>query len=50
MPFTRNAFFLFAACLCFAVALLLSLSVFSGGNQQAWEDGGLLAFALSFLP
>lgn len=50
MTLTRSLFFLIAAILCFAIALLLALSVFSGGNQQAWEDGGLLALALSFIP
>lgn len=45
-----NLVFLIAAVVCFLVALLLALAVFSGGNEQAWLDGGLLALALSFLP
>jgi hypothetical protein len=35
---------------CFVIALLLALAVFTGGNEQAWVDGGLLSLALSFLP
>lgn len=50
MTLNRSLFFLIAAVVCFAIALLLALSVFSGGNEQAWVDGGLLAFALSFIP
>lgn len=41
--------FLVGAILCFAVALLLALSVFSGGNEPAWLAGGFLSLALSFL-
>lgn len=41
--------FLIAAVFCFLIALLIALAVFSG-NAQAWLYGGLLAFALSFLP
>ncbi len=50
MTVTRPLLFLVAAIVCFVVALLLALSVFSGGNEQAWVDGGLLAFALAHLP
>ena len=50
MPITRSVFLVVAAAICFTIALLLALAVISGGNQQAWEDGGLLALALSFLP
>jgi len=46
----RSLFFLVAAIVCFVIALLLTLSVFSGGNVEAWTIGGLLALALSFLP
>lgn len=50
MTLNRSLLFLIAAIVCFVVALLLVLSVFSGGDEQAWEVGGLLALALSFLP
>jgi hypothetical protein len=50
MTLNRNLLFLIAACVCFVVALLLALGAFNGSNQQAWEVGGLLALALSFLP
>ncbi len=38
-----------AAVVCFAIALLLSLGTFNGGNQEAWTLGGFLALALGFL-
>lgn len=41
--------FLVAAAVCFVVCLLLALSVFSGGNFDAWLSGGLLAYILSLL-
>ncbi len=50
MTINRSLLFIIAAVVCFVIALLLSLSVFSGGNTQAWELGGLLALALSFIP
>ena len=50
MTHNRSLIFLVAAVVCFVVALLLALSVFNGGNQTAWEYGGLLALTLSFLP
>ena len=50
MTINRSLFFVVAAVVCFVVALLLALAVFSGGNQQAWVDGGLLSLALSFIP
>lgn len=46
---SRSALLVAAACVCFAVALLVDLSVIQS-NEPAWRDGGLLAFALSFLP
>ena len=45
----RSHLFLIAAAACATVALLIALDVFTG-NRQAWEDGALLAFVLSFLP
>lgn len=45
----RSFLFLVAACVCFSVALLCAVSVVHS-NGAAWADGGLLAFALSFLP
>jgi hypothetical protein len=50
MTLNRSLFFLIAAIVCFVIALLLVLSVFSGGNMVAWELGGLLSLALSFVP
>lgn len=38
---------LLAAALCFAIALLLELAVFTGSNAAAWQTGGLLAVALA---
>ena len=46
---TLNRILLVIAVICFAVALLLGLDVFSGSHEQAWTAGGLLAFAASFL-
>ena len=50
MTVNRKLALVIAAIVCFVVALLLALGVFSGGNEQAWVDGGLVAFAASFLP
>lgn len=50
MTLNRSTVFLVAAIVCFVVALLLVLSVFSGSTEHAWEVGGFLALALSFLP
>jgi hypothetical protein len=50
MTLNRHLLFIIGAIVCFIVALLLALAVFSGGNQAAWVDGGLLSLALSFLP
>lgn len=50
MTLNRSLLLLIAAILCFTVALLLTLGVFSSGDEHAWELGGLLAFAGSFLP
>jgi len=47
---TRRLLLLLAAAVCFVVALLLTLAVFTGGNAHAWELGGLLSLTLSFLP
>lgn len=47
---TRSLLFLVAAIVCFVIALLLVLDVVTGGNQDAWLVGGLLAFALAHLP
>lgn len=49
MTVTAKVFFLIAAVVCFAVALLLAVGAFSGGNEVAWQDGGLLSLALAFL-
>jgi hypothetical protein len=46
----RSVVFVIAAVVCFVVALLLSLGVISGSNQEAWMIGGLLSFALAHLP
>lgn len=40
---------LLAAVVCFTVALLIALAVFTGGNFDAWLTGGLLAWAVSVL-
>jgi hypothetical protein len=45
----RRLIFLIAAIVCFVIALLLSLGVFTGNNQDSWELGGLLSLTLSFL-
>ena len=50
MAVTRSLLFLIAAAVCFAIALLLALAVFSGGNQAAFVDGGLLALTISLIP
>ncbi len=50
MTLNRHILFIVAAVVCFLIALLLGLNVFSGGNEQAWVDGGLLSLAASFLP
>ena len=50
MTINRSLVFIVAAIVCFTVALLMAVSVVSGGNAQAWVDGGLLSLALSFLP
>ncbi len=50
MVINRHLILIIAAIVCFLVALLLALNVFSGGNQDAWTLGGLLALAASFLP
>lgn len=53
-PVTRPAvglrlLLLVVAVVCLLVALLLASHVFSGGNEEAWKVGGLLAFVLSVL-
>ena len=50
MTLNRSLLFLVAAVVCFVIALLLPLSVISGGNEDAWVVGGLLAFTLAHLP
>lgn len=50
MTLNRSLLFLVAAIICFAILLLLAVNVISGGNEEAWLAGGLLAFALSHLP
>lgn len=49
MKITARILFLVAAVVCFTIALLLTLDVVSGGNTDAWRDGGLLALALGFV-
>lgn len=49
MAVTRSLVFLILAIVCFAVALLLAVDVFAGSDSEAWEAGGLLSLALSFL-
>lgn len=39
---------LIAACLCFAIALLVAVGAI-GSNEAAWIAGGLLAWALAAL-
>jgi hypothetical protein len=41
--------FLIAAVVCLVIALLMALAVIHG-DHEAWLDGGLLSFVLSFLP
>ena len=50
MTVNRSLVLLVVAIVCFAVGLLLALSVINGGNQDAWLFGGLLAFAAVHLP
>lgn len=50
MTLNRHLILLIGAIVCFLVALLLDVNVFSGGNEPAWVAGGLLSFAASFLP
>lgn len=50
MTVNRNLLLLVAAVVCFLVALLLELSVFSGSDWRAWTLGGLLSFAAAHLP
>lgn len=49
MTLTPRLGLLVAAVVCFAVALLLALGAFSGGNEEAWKVGGLLAVALALI-
>lgn len=49
MTLTRSALLIVAAVVCFVMALLIALNALDG-NSQAWTDGGLVAFAGSFLP
>lgn len=49
MIVNRSLFFLIAAIVCMAIALLLVLNVVSG-DATPWEVGGFLSFFLSFVP
>lgn len=49
MTVNRSLFFLIAAIVCMAIALLLALSVITG-DATPWAYGGLLSFFLSFVP
>lgn len=49
MTVTPARFFLVAAVVCFTIALLLATAVVHGSSMIAWELGGLLSLALSFL-
>jgi len=48
-PARVSLLLLVASILCFAIGLLLVINVISGGNQDAWLFGGLLAFAAAHL-
>ncbi len=50
MAVTHRTLLLIASIICFIVALLLTLGAFYGSSRDAWEIGGLLALAASFLP
>lgn len=50
MTVTRSLVLLVISIVCFAVGLILALNWASGGNQDAWLFGGLLAFAAVHLP
>ena len=50
MTLSRNLVLLVIAILCFLIALLLDLNVFSGSHEPAWIAGGLAAFAAAHLP
>lgn len=50
MTITRSLLLLVIAIICFAIGLLLAVNVISGGNQEAFLFGGLLAFAAAHLP
>lgn len=49
MTVNRSLFFLIAAIVCMAIALLTSLGIISA-DWKPWELGGLLSFFLSFIP
>ena len=49
MTVTRSLILIVAAAFCFLVALGCDLSIVHS-NESAWRDGGLLAFAASFIP
>ncbi len=50
MTVNRSLALLVIAIVCFAVLLILALGWVTGGNQEAWLAGGLLAAAASRLP
>ena len=49
MIVSRSILFVLIAAVCFVVALLVALGALHG-NGEAWQDGGLVSLALSFLP
>jgi hypothetical protein len=51
MVINRTFILILAACVCFAIALLIALGVSLGGSTFSdWLAGGLLSFALAHLP
>ena len=46
MTLSANRVLLFAAAVCFAIALLGAVGAVNGVQQDAWADGGLLSLAL----
>lgn len=49
MTITPAKLLVVASAICFTIALLLSLAVFTGSNMLAWAFGGALAFVLAAL-
>ena len=50
MTVSRSLLLIVIAIVCFAVGFILAVGWLSGGNQDAWLFGGLLAFAAAHLP